>query len=167
MERGYYSGGTLDRGKTIPLRTQNHTTNPGAFTLNGDGTVTVNQTGIYLLTSRIQSFDNNDVNGDGFAIQIDGSNYPIPQLKSTITPHGGNNVTGVTTVHNLNAGQKLSIAQTKGYSGGGTVLGGLFGGLYGGALAGRGGQGGANLTPAPGSNPVDTPTAALTVTRVG
>jgi hypothetical protein len=151
----------------LPLQTQNYTTNPGAFTLNGDGTVTVNQTGEYLVTSRIQSFDNNDVNGDGFAIQIDGSNYTVQQYKTAITPHGGNNVSGVTSLYHINAGQRLSISQTKAYEGGGTLGGALFGGMFGGMYGGgSGGQGGARLTTNPGNNPVATPSLGLTITRV-
>jgi hypothetical protein len=148
----------------MPLQTQNFTTNPGAFTLNGDGSITVNQSGTYLITSKIQSSDNNDVNGDDFSISINGNTYNRQQLQSAQTVHGGNNITGITTVLNVNAGEKLTLMQTKGYTGGGTLGGSLFG--LGGIYGARGGNGGATLTTNPGGNPVATPSLALTITRV-
>ncbi len=165
MERGRYVDGSVVDGKVMPLRVQNLNTNPAAYKLNDDGTVTVNQTGEYLISGKVQSYNKNDINADTYAIQVDGSNYKhIPDSTKTFTTYrGDNNETGITTVFHLNAGQKISLAQITTPR---TYGGGLLGGLY--ALQGRGsGKGGADLTTAPGGNPVQTPSLGLTITRVG
>jgi hypothetical protein len=177
MDRGYYVDGTVRDGKIMPLRVQNHTTNPSAYTLNNDGTVTINQSGDYLISAKVQSYDKNDINADTYALQLNGSNYnATPDVtKSFTTYRGDNNEVGLTTVMHINADQKLSISQittprTYGGLGGGGLLGGglLGGGLLGGMIGGRGsGKGGATLTTAPGGNPTPTPTLGLAITRVG
>ena len=163
MERGYYVDGSVVNGKVMPLRVQNHTTNPGAFTLNGDGTVTINQSGVYLVSGKVQSYNKNDINSDTYAIQTDGSNYKGPEVTKTFTTYrGDNNEVGITTVMPLNAGQKISISQITTPR---TYGGGLLGGIY--ALQGSGsGKGGASLTTAPGGNSVPTPTLGLAITRI-
>jgi hypothetical protein len=179
-DRGYYVNGNVNTGTIMPLRTQNYTNNPGAYTLNGDGTVTVNQTGEYLVTGKVMSVENNDIKSDTLGILVNnttkvsgGTQYKPQGTRVTTAPHDGNNALTMTMATHLNAGDRLTMSQittptatTGGLLGGGLLGGGLFGGLLGG-LAGNYGKGGATLTTAPGSNPVETPSLALTVTRIG
>jgi hypothetical protein len=172
-DRGYYVGGNVNTGKIMPLQRMNYTNNPGAYTLQNDGTVKVNQSGEYLVSAKIMSVENNDIKSDTLGIltnnttkQSGSSQYRARGTRMTTAPHDGNNALTMTMITHLDAGETLSLSQitTPTAATGGGLYGGLLGGLYG---LQNFGKGGATLTTAPGGNPVETPSLALAITRIG
>jgi hypothetical protein len=100
---GSYSGGTLSNGVVVPVTTMTSQTPSDAFTLNSDGTVTVNQAGTYLANGKVQTS-----NGGQFALQVNGAGANVSYYNAFSAPDSGGTGT-VNTVLTLNAGDKVSI----------------------------------------------------------
>jgi hypothetical protein len=106
-DTGYYQGGSQYSGKVLPLQEQTFTTNPDSYTLNGDGTVTINRTGAYRITTEVQQ-EAGDSNS--FAVQVNGQGASGTQYNTFATEGGGFQRGTITTVMPLNAGDKVSVA---------------------------------------------------------
>ncbi|MDD4376098.1 MAG: hypothetical protein PHR25_04880 [Clostridia bacterium] len=53
-EIGPFTGNGTNVATILPVTEVSSQNTPGAFTMNGDGTVTINTPGVYLITSRVQ-----------------------------------------------------------------------------------------------------------------
>ncbi len=110
---GSYSGGSPGRGVVLPLTEQTTATIPatatskGGFTLNGDGTVTVNRKGVYRISADVQQSASGS---NAFAVQVnnrgvDGQHY------NTFSTEAGNDQRGfITTIMPLNEGDQVSVS---------------------------------------------------------
>jgi hypothetical protein len=91
----------------IPVTTiTTQTPDSSAFTLNSDGTVTINQAGTYLANGKVQT-----ANGGTFALQVNGAGSNVNYYNAFSTPTVGGTGT-VNTLLTLNAGDMVSIGLT-------------------------------------------------------
>jgi hypothetical protein len=106
--QGAFSGGNYLNGIVLPVSENFATISPaGAFTVNADGTVTVNQSGAYLVTGRIGT--GSHASADAFAVQINGNGTPGTYYDSA-TIMATACITSVTTILTLTAGDTISNA---------------------------------------------------------
>jgi len=99
-----YSGGWVDAPVNIPLTEQTVPVNP-AFTLNADGTVTVNQTGTYLVTAYTQTAAGTIAQ---FAVSVDNGGSNVPFYNAFGTTDGGSS--SITTIIQLNYNERVAVA---------------------------------------------------------
>ncbi|WP_436865037.1 hypothetical protein [Bacillus fungorum] len=91
---------TIAPGANVPL-VNTVIVNPiGAFVLNGDGSVTVLETGIYAIDARVQTDE-----AASFQIAINGT--PAPTFNGGSTPNPGPII--IPGIYNLNVGDTVSI----------------------------------------------------------
>jgi hypothetical protein len=110
-DTGYYQGGSRNNGKILPLQEKTLETNPGTYTLNrDDGSVTVNKSGAYRITTEIQQ-EAGDSNS--FAVQVKdkyGNVVSNNQYNTFATEGVGFQKGTITTVIPVEEGQKISVA---------------------------------------------------------
>lgn len=142
---GSYGGplgtpGHPDHGIILPVtKAEPATTTPGAFTLNDDGSVTANQPGLYLVTSKIQIEPSG--NAQGFALQVDGQGSAPKTYYNSTSITQNTAVSNMTSIIPLAAGQRIS----NGFLSGGPIT----------------------LTTNPGNIQEVSPSSTLTLLRVG
>ena len=103
-----YSGGTMNAGVVMATPIAAPSTPAGAFTINGDGSVTVNQAGTYLVTGKVSV---TATNAESYVVQVNSSGGNVNYYNAFSTPAGGG-TSSITTVLTLNAGDILSVGLT-------------------------------------------------------
>ena len=103
-----YSGGTLDTGIVMATPTPAPSTPAGAFTVNGDGSITVNQAGTYLVTGKVSV---TATNSESYAVQVNGTGGNVSFYNAFSTPAGGG-TSSITTIMTLNIGDVVSVGLT-------------------------------------------------------
>ena len=98
-----YSGGAEDAGVILPVTIQTAPVVAGQFTVNPDGSVTVNEAGTYLVTGSTNTANSTTAQ---FAIQVNGKGANTNSFDAYSTFAGGN--TSATTILQLNAGDQVS-----------------------------------------------------------
>jgi hypothetical protein len=109
-DTGYYQGGSQNNGKILPLTEKTNETQPGGYTLNSDGTVTINRDGVFLMTADVQQ-EAGDSNS--FAVQVYdkyGTLTSNNQYNTFATEGVGFQRGTITTVMPLKSGDKVSVA---------------------------------------------------------
>ncbi|WP_232289358.1 hypothetical protein, partial [Bacillus cereus] len=91
---------TVAPGANVPLQNTVIVNPIGAFVLNGDGSVTVLQSGIYAVDARVQTNE-----AASFQIAINGA--PAPTFNGGSTPNPGPII--IPGIYNLNVGDTVSI----------------------------------------------------------
>ncbi len=102
-----YSGGSKYSGVVLPLQQQTLTTNPSAYTLNNDGTVTINQKGSYRVSAQVEQSGSDS---NAFAVQVNGGGANPGMYNSFSTDGGGDKRGFITTVMPLNPGDRISVS---------------------------------------------------------
>jgi len=103
-----YSGGSLGAGTVMATPTPAPSTPAGAFTVNGDGSITVNQPGTYLVTGKVSV---TATNAESYAVQVNGTGGNVSFYNAFSTPIGGG-TSSITTVLTLATDDVVSIGLT-------------------------------------------------------
>ena len=103
-----YSGGTQSAGIVMATPTPAPSTPAGAFAVNGDGSITVEQAGTYLVTGHVNV---TSATAEAYAVQVNGGGSNVAFYNAFSTPAGGG-ASSITTVMTLIAGDIVSIGLT-------------------------------------------------------